>query len=83
MMRLMLVDSHYDRAANAIFRPIPVGDDNDWVGWDVIVDGDEEHSLLIYMVPDLNSDPPAVNVYVGGFADPEQDRHAARIVVST
>ena len=82
MIRLLLVDSHYDRAANAIFRPHVFGPDNDWVGWDVIVDGDEDHSTFVYVVPDLDSYPPAVNVYVGVTANPEEDRHVARVVVA-
>ena len=73
MRRVLLIDSHYNRAANAIFRPHPIGDDASWMGWDVIVDGDEDNSTFVYMVPDLDSDPPLVDVYVGKTGDPTQD----------
>lgn len=73
MKRSLLVDTHYDRAANAIFRAHTLGHEDAYVGWDVIVDGDEHESVFVYMVPNLDSNPPEVDVYVGKTGDPTKD----------
>lgn len=84
LLNIIKVASHVGRAARVNWTPwsnhaaTEKHAQSDFLGWRV-TSHDDQSKEYVYMVPDLDAETVAVDIYIGPHGVPAKDTHLARL----